>query len=254
MAAVEVGVTKPGFVDGMKALFGGFGFVMTTPAVWPLAMVPIAIALVLSGVLGGIALDLVPPLIAGWLGPSESAAWGVLTWIVQAAVTAAAVVGAFLISFGVAQTLAGPALEAIVRRRERALGLPERPSTPFLLDMVRSFKAGVLPVLVASPILLILFLLQLAFAPAVVVTLPLKVLVTTIAMAWDVCDYPLSVRGSPIGARMDLIRQNLWPVLGFSLGLVVIALIPCALLLVLPAGVAGATALVHRIESARGSG
>lgn len=254
MAAVEVGVPKPGFVDGMKALFGGFGFVMTNPSVWPLAIVPIAIALVLSGLLGGLALDLVPPLIAEWLGPSDSAAWGVLTWVVQAAVTAAAVIGAFLVSFGVAQTLAGPALEAIVRRRERALGLPERPNTPFWLDIARSFKSGILPVIVAGPILLVLFVVQLAFAPAVVVTFPLKVLVTTVAMAWDVCDYPLSVRGAPIGARMDLIRQNLKPLLGFSLGLVVIALIPCALLLALPAGVAGATALVHRIEAARGSG
>lgn len=245
---------KVGFLDGMRSLFSGFGFVLTTPGVWHLCLIPMVIALVLAGALSSVALTYVPPLVESWMGVSDSAAYGALVWVVQFAATAAAVIAALLVSAGSAQTLAGPALEALVRRRERALGLPERAPTPFVLDIVRSLKSALLPFVVATPIIVVLFVIEIAFAPAAVVTIPLKVLVTTLAMGWDICDYPLSVRGMPIGERMSFIRVNLIAVVGFSVGLVLIALIPCGLLLALPAGVAGATHLIHRIEGSRPGG
>jgi len=227
---------------------------MGTTSVWGLAMVPISLALFVTTVLGGLALWKIPTLVESLMGDGGTA-HGVLTVALQLIVTLIAVVLSTVVGFGVAQTLSGPALEGLVRQREAALGLPARPATPFLTDIWRSLVSALLGMAFGLPILLILFVVEL-FAPyAVVITIPLKVLVMATIIGWDVCDYPLSVRGVPIGERMTFMWRNIRVVLGFSAGLVLLTLVPCALLLALPAGVAGATRLIRDIEQwERGSG
>jgi CysZ protein len=86
------------------------------------------------------------------------------------------------------------------------------------------------------------------FPPAAVVTFPLKLLVLALLVAWDLCDYPLSIRGLPVAERIAFVTRNLTAMVGFGFGLGLLSLIPCALVLVLPAGVAGAARLTRRIE------
>jgi CysZ protein len=94
----------------------------------------------------------------------------------------------------------------------------------------------------------LLFVVDLVFAPAMVITIPLKLLVTAMLLAWDICDYPLSIRGVSIGTRVSFMKRNVKAMLGFGFALALVALVPCLLLLVLPFGVAGAARLTHSIE------
>ncbi|HLM76574.1 MAG TPA: hypothetical protein VK459_27920, partial [Polyangiaceae bacterium] len=65
---------------------------------------------------------------------------------------------------------------------------------------------------------------------------------------WDLCDYPLSIRGVGVGERVAFFGRNIKAVLGFGVGLALVSLVPCLIVLVLPAGVAGAARLVVGIE------
>src|SRR5690349_4290943 len=62
---------RPGLVDGARALFSGIGFIVTTPEIWPLAMVPIVIGSVLSVALWVPAIKFIPPLFTAWLGATH---------------------------------------------------------------------------------------------------------------------------------------------------------------------------------------
>jgi CysZ protein len=235
---------RPGFVDGTRALFSGFGFVFRSPAVWPLAMVPVAVGGVVTALLGGGAMHLIAPPIAQLFGPR----WSFMASVVEALVGALVFIVAALAGFGIAQPLSGPALNRIVRRAEADLGAPAWPRSGFLEDVGRALQSIALCYAVGLPVLAVLYLVTFFFPPAAVVTFPIKLVVVGLVVAWDLCDYPLSVHGLPVSARVAFVTRNLGAMVGFGFGLGLLSLLPCALLLVLPAGVAGAARLTRRIE------
>jgi CysZ protein len=238
-------IQKPGFGAGLGAFFSGLGFVIGSPSVWALAAVPMLAALVLSGALAFASVELVPGWIARLIG---DAAGEIATTAAQVVGTAVAVIGSLLIGFGLAQPLSGPALERIVRRHEARLGAPAWPPTSFGADIARSLQSVAVTFLFGAPILALLFLCDLFIPGAAFVCVPLKFLVTTLLLAWDLCDYPLSIRGVPVGRRIALVGRNVVPMLGFAFGLALLSFLPCLLLLLLPAGVAGAARLTFEIE------
>lgn len=239
---------RPGVGVGLRSLFSGFGFIVSTPDVWHLAIVPVAVALVLTLTLGWAAVALIPPWIQALFGAPSGALMGVLAVLAKVAATVLALLLGALVGFGLAQPLSGPALERIVRRVETELGAPPWPPTSALDDIVRSLQSTLVGAAFGAPLLIILFVIGLVFPPLVVVTVPLKIAVTAVLITWDLCDYPLSIRGLPIGRRVSLLARNGGAVLGFGLGLALLALVPCLLLLALPAGVAGAARLMVQIE------
>src|SRR5262245_38704868 len=103
---------RPGFGAGLGAMFSGIGFIATTPAVWPLAMVPIGIGCTLAVPLSVLAIRLIPPLFVTWFGATS----GILASALGVIATLAAIIDAVVVAFGVAQPLSGPALGGIVRR------------------------------------------------------------------------------------------------------------------------------------------
>jgi CysZ protein len=235
---------RPGFLDGAGALFGGFGFVLRTPAVWPLALIPAAIACTVTTLVASLSLHFLVPAIAGLFGPR----WHFLAVPADVLVGALALLVAALAGFGLAQPLSGPALNGIVRRVEADMGTPPRPPTAFAEDVVRALASIAVSYAVGLPILALLALVSFLAPPAAVVTFPLKLVVLAVLVTWDLCDYPLSLRGMPIGARIAFVARNAGAMIGFGFGLALLSLIPGALLLVLPAGVAGAARLARRIE------
>ena len=96
--------------------------------------------------------------------------------------------------------------------------------------------------------LICLFVLDLIFPPAIVVTWIAKLFVSAFIIAWDVCDYPLTVRGLPVAARLKTLWRHKAAVSGFAMALALAALIPCVLFIVLPGGVAGAARLMLEVE------
>lgn len=235
---------RPGFLDGTSALFAGFGFVLRTPGVWPLAMVPVVAAVAVTALIGGGTLHLVMPAIAALFGPR----WGFLATIVEIVVGALALLLAALLGFGVAQPLSGPALNRIVRRAEADLGAPAWPPSSAVEDVGRALQSIAVSYAFGLPILALLALITFLFPPAAVVTFPVKLVVLGLLVAWDLCDYPLSIHGVPVAARIAFMARNARAMIGFGFGLGLLSLVPCALVLVLPVGVAGAARLTRRIE------
>lgn len=232
----------------MTALFSGLKFVTSTPAAWPLAMVPVFFFVALTAVIGIAGAELLPAWILPMLGPWAQKGGGAVAVAVKVLVTALSIAAGGLIGFLLAQPLSGPALEKLVRKVEASLGAPTWPETSVLSDVWRSLEGLLLTTALTLPLLALLFVVDLIFPPATIVTTPLKLMVTALMLAWDLCDYPLSIRGMPVRARFALLRRNVGAVFGFGLGLALLSLIPCALLLALPVGAAGATRLVARLE------
>lgn len=245
---VAMASKRPGFGAGMKSLWGGFGWLIKTPAAWPAAMVPIALVIVLSVVLTVVSIAVIPGWVGAIIGPTTHALSGVLAFVVKLLATVIGIVLAAFIGFSLAQPLAGPALEALVRRREIDLGLPPRPNTSMVSDMLSSLQSLLVSYAFGIPAMVLLFVLSLVMPTAVVVLFPLELLVAAITVSWDFFDYPMAVRGVPVGHRIGVVFRNFPALLGFSVGLALAGLVPGLLLLLMPGAVAGATELLFQIE------
>ena len=219
---------------GAGAFFRGMGFVVSTPSIWPRAMVPMLAALCLFA--GFAAL--------GILG-ATLLAHGVL--VVLLAVPALLL--ALLLALSLAQPLSGWALDGIVRAQRRDLGLPELPATSVGGAMLSSLGSALLALAIGAPVIALLTLVGWFVPPAMVVTLPLKVLVGALMVAWDLVDYPLAMHGAGIGDRMRFAWRHFGSFLGFGLAATLFFAVPGLGLLALPCGVAGATRLVKACES-----
>jgi CysZ protein len=248
VSAVATATSAPkraalGFFAGVRALFGGIGFIMTKPSVWGWAMIPVVVATVLFGGTAGLAI---------WGGNhlSEAIAHGDTTlsaigmWTLRVLFWIIGLVVGFVIAFSLAQPISGFALEAIVRRQEQSLGGRKWPDQPFFHGMVRSLRVSLTALLIGLPILGVLALITFLAPPAGVVTIPLKFIVTGLLAAYDFLDYPFSVRGIGVRERLTFMKQEIWAVLGFGLSIAAILTIPGVGLFLLPLGVAGATRMV----------
>ena len=242
---------EPGFFLGVRALLGGFAYVVGTPSVWPLAAVPVVVAVVLTSLLatGGVELasKLMPDsVLAG--GAVASIAGTVLASILRFVAYVAVLLVAAVVGFGLSQPLSGFALERIVRRVEAKLGAPAWQEPTFFEGLVRSLQSVLVAAAFAIPVFGVLIAIGLVVPAAVVVTVPLKLLATAVLASWDLCDYPLSIRGLPMGERVARVRRHASAMAGFGVGIALIGLIPGAILFVLPAGVAGAARLMVDVE------
>jgi CysZ protein len=235
---------RPGFLAGIRIFFQGAGMLIGTPRLYPLAMVPIAAAIVMISVFTWGSIAFLPSVIASLV--SSNAWWSIG---LQAVGTIAGVVIGFFLALALAQPVSGPALESLVRATEKHLGAPPRPPTGLVEDVVRGLGSALLSLSVGMPLFAILFLVNLIPGGSFI-AVPLKFILAMLLIGWDLCDYPLSVRGSPIGDRVRFVAKNASAVLGFSAALAAIALLPCGALLILPAGVCGATRLLFEIERA----
>ncbi|MFT3773714.1 MAG: EI24 domain-containing protein [Minicystis sp.] len=235
---------RPGFLDGTRALFAGFGFILRTPAAWPLALVPVAVASLGTILLGVSASAFVVPKVTAALAPRSA----ILATAAEILAVLLLLILAALAGMGIAQPLSGPALNRIVRRVEAEIGAPPWPDTGFVEDVSRALQSMLIGYAFGLPLLAVLALVTFFFPPAAVVTFPLKLVVLALLFAWDFCDYPLSIHGLPVAARISLVARHARVMIGFGLGIALLSLIPCAPLFVLPIGVAGAARLMRQIE------
>src|SRR5205823_3537268 len=90
----------------------------------------------------------------------------------------------------------------------------------------------------------LLFAIGIIFPAALIVTMPLKFLLTAWLVAWNFIDYPLSLHGHGVGARLAWAGRHWEAFTAFGLVWAAFLLIPGIFLFILPMGVAGATQLV----------
>jgi CysZ protein len=235
-------------VEGLIAPWRGLGWIASTPSVWGLAIVPALVLLVVSGVAASLGVWGVEALAVPHLLKAVSWVW--VAWLLRVVLWLVAVVVGLFVGLALAQPLSGPALEALARKQGLALGAAPMPEGPFFPSMLRSLRVTLFGLAVTLPLIALLTVIGVIFPVATIVTVPLKLLVSACMLAWDVFDYPLSVRAAGVRARLAWFSANFGAALGFGASLAIIGLIPLAGLLFLPAGVAGATRVV--VESERG--
>ena len=237
-----------GLRAGAKAPFCGLSFLIRNPRLWPLALVPMAVASAIF--LGGSCLSVLwlPRWIESVTGPGD--AWYQVAGVavLQFAAALSGVLLSVLLAVALAQPLSGPALERLVRAMQEQIGATQRPQVPWWRDMGRSSLGAAVGLAVTVPLLTVLFLVDLTIPLGWVIAFPLKLIVTGMFITWDLMDYPFSVRGWRIGIRARWIRSHLGSAFGFGLSLAVIFLIPGMQLLLLPVGAVGATWLLHQID------
>jgi CysZ protein len=236
-----------GFFAGVRAMLGGIGFIMTRPSVWGWAMVPVLAATLLFGGLGALSIWGANELSASLLPPSDT--WAAVgTWVVRILLWLVGLVIAFVVAISLAQPISGFALEAIARRQELALGGRTWPDQPLVRSALRSLRVSLAALAIGLPVLGLLAVVTLLFPPAGIVTIPLKFVVTGLLAAYDLLDYPMSLRGRGVRARLLFMKEESGAVLGFAVTVGALLLIPGAGLLLLPFGVAGATRLARSAE------
>jgi CysZ protein len=239
-----------GFLDGLAAPWGGLKWVLVHPAVWPLAIVPgILFVLLLAGVLAGCVL-LEEHFLSRWWGEPSGTWQSILYWMARVAGWIVAVLAGFLAALVLAQPISGPALDALAKRRETDMGVPPHPDSPILPGIWRSLRVSLFGLAVTLPALLFLSVVGMLFPFLAPVTVPLNFILTGLMLAWDLVDYPLGLRSSGIRDRLSWFRRNTGAAMGLGISLWILFFIPGAAILLLGVGVAGATRLVVDSERA----
>jgi uncharacterized protein involved in cysteine biosynthesis len=116
--------------DGARAFFGGIGFVVSRPGVWPYAAVPVLVLFTLASGLAVVGLwgswHLVSAIVAG------ASAWAEAGRVaLEVVIGSVVVVVALLLAFAFAQPLSAFALESISEKQEVALGGSQHPKPAF---------------------------------------------------------------------------------------------------------------------------
>lgn len=236
--------------DGLRAFFGGIGFVMRRPGLWGYASVPVGVLLVLGTGIGALGVWAASAGAEALMGRGD--AWhDVGRWALTLVLSLLALLLAMLVAFALAQPISGFALEAISKRQEAEFGGRGWPEQKFSIGFARTLKVTLFGLLFSLPIFAVLTLIGLAAPPATVVTIPLKLMLSALLIAWDLLDYPLGIRGAGIRDRLRFIKRNFGAVFAFGCLAAVGLLIPGLGLLLLPFGVAGASRLVVWDDAAR---
>ena len=241
-----------GFGEGFEAFLGGINFIITTPSVWLYALVPALMVLVLSCGLSWLGVWGAGQAVSALIGPT-SGFWSTAgSWLLTVLLAVAAVLFALLLAVILAQPFSVFALEAIVQAQEKALGACSGRRPSLLGSMLLSLSIALFTVGAALPIYLLLFLLDMVYPPALVITVPLRLVFSAWLLAWNFLDYPLALRGMGLQARLRWIAQRPGAFTGFGLAWALVLIFPGMVLLLLPMGVAGATRLVVGEEGADG--
>jgi uncharacterized protein involved in cysteine biosynthesis len=233
------------FFFGIRCLGSGIAFVCGRPRNWGYAAIPAAIATTLGTIVMVSAYFLIALLVNKLFGVDPTGLKLVLAWLVRILCVPLGFLLSIAVALSLAQPLSGFALDELCRRKEQELtGIIWAPKPG---GFVRALKATLIGLTFVITVVGSLSLVSFAFAPAAVITVPLKVMASALAIAWDMLDYPLGQKGVGIGKRVAFIRKNFAEVLGFALACAVSLLIPGLGILMLPVGVVGATVLASKL-------
>ena len=236
-----------GFWRGFAAPFGAGRRLLALPQAWPWSALPALVFLVLElGFLSSSWLVLRPWVSerltgVGWL--PDALVLGA-SWLVAAF----AIMLGWLLSMFLAPVLSAPALERIVGLTERELGAPAREPLSFFAEFGCGARALMSSLAVTLSLVLALSVLELLLPPIAVLSVPLKLVLGVLGVAWGLFDYPLTLRGIGARQRFRFMSQHFSVVLGFGCAFSLLFWLPCLGVVMLPVGVAAATELYWEIE------
>src|SRR5690606_4516211 len=124
---------------------------------------------------------------AGWTEYAKSA----LRWLSSALAAYLSVLAAIALT----PTLSAPALEHLVRLQEEDLGAPERPRRGFWFELRCELEAQLVALAVLLPLALLIWILGLVLPPLLPLVAVLNGVLVSVAVAWNLLGYPLTLRG-----------------------------------------------------------
>lgn len=234
-----------GAFRGLASTLSGIRFVVFRPRSWSKAAVPAAIASLMFTLFasGGA--------YAAWRA-TAGLREGVPGYIVSVLLVLVSVAVSGVLSLTLAQPASSFALDDLSCMREVSMGGVARVDDGAIgPTMWRSLRVTMTGLVVSAPLLITLALFSVFVPVAAVVTVPLKFLVSSFVIAWDLLDYPFGLRAMGVRARLAWMRENLGAVLLFGASTGALLLIPLLGLFVLPCGVVAATELMVRVERDR---
>jgi CysZ protein len=235
---------KP-FLSALAYPFRGVGYFLARPALWKYFAGAFAINLVLFAILAWLFVHYRVRLV-DWITPDWFWTWAqvAIGWIFTVIV---AILGLFLFTI-VGNLLAAPFLDAMTERILTELGETLPPSRGPLRALLRALRNQSIKLAFFGAIQLLLLLLWII--PVVgFLHPPLSAILTILFLGFEYADYPLDARQMPIPRRFEWMFAHLGSTLGFGLVLFPLFLIPLVGYLCLPLAVAGASLLVHNIDS-----
>ncbi len=240
--------TRPTLRLGARCFFGGARAVLGTPSRWPLAAVPMAVALALFAACAGAGVWASWVLVRGRADVNSlSGAW--LGTLALAALVALAVVVGGVVALALAQPLSGWALERLCVQTVPELTRGGAPAESWVAQAWRSLRTALAGLALGLPALGLLVVVDVVAPVAMPVTVPLKLFVVALLVAWDLLDYPLGLRGLGVRPRLRWMRRNFRAVLGFGACAGVLGAVPVLGLVALPFGVVGAARLVAALDA-----
>lgn len=238
---------KPDAFTGVRELLGAARFLLRSPTLWPHSLVPGVVLCLLVALSAWLSFSWFGPLLGGLVSSPD-------TWYERLGGEALHYLGAILatvfgalLALAITPPLCGPVLERLVVAQERALGVPERAPLGFFKEILCGVRAQACAALFALPLLSLLWIVDLLLPAAAIVTLPGKFLVAALALAWNLFDYPLTLRGVRMRDRVRLVARHKLFSVGFGAAFALLFLLPCCAVLLLPVGVVAATRSVWTI-------
>lgn len=240
---------KP-FFAALTYPFRGVAYFLARPALWKYFAAAFAINLVLFAVLVTLFVKFRADLVDG-ITPDRFWTWARVTlgWIMTVVVAG---VGLFLFTI-VGNLLASPFLDAMTERILADLGETLPPSRGPLRAFLRALRNQSIKLAFFGAIQLLLLLLWVI--PVVgFLHPPLSAISTILFLGFEYVDYPLDARRLPVPRRFEWMAGHPGSMLGFGLVLFPLFLIPFVGYVCLPLAVAGASLLVHNVDSPGGRG
>jgi CysZ protein len=233
---------------GLGAVVGGIRYVQANRPLWRSAVVPTVVFALLAVVLAVLGIWGALEAASALLGEPETSLEALAAVLVRMAFMAAAVLAAVFLALALAQPLSGFSLDRIARAQAIELAGDVWPVQSRLAALRRGLKLTLVTLGVGLPVLVVLTLFAFVFPPATAVTVPVTVLASAWLLAWDLCDYPFTLHGWGMRARLAWIRANWKAYTTFGLVWMIALVVPAVALVLLPLGVASATRLVVREE------
>jgi CysZ protein len=240
----------------------GARFLRRQAGLWPLAVVPVAFALIFVGLAVTafwLHLDGIHALCTSWLPMLEVQAWWswiwvgpgrLLFWLVGWLTVLASFALSLVAALLLANLASAPFLDRLSQRVETiergsaATGVEGSPS--LIREILRSFAAEFQRLVFLAGIWSLLTLVGLAVPGAQLVTGPIGIGVTVLLLPLDYAGFALDRRQIPFRARRRWLWQNLATMSGFGGVAFVACLVPGLNLLMMPAMVTAGTLLVLR--------
>mgnify|MGYP001160719547 FL=1 len=247
----HAGTGMSGVAAGIRSFLAGLRWVVRNPGWWFLGLVPALLALVLY-VLAFVLLALhvgdltrlVTPFAEGW----PEGLRGVFRFLVGVLIFGTGLVIAIKTYVSVTLVIGDPFYEKLSERVERDMGgLPEAPEVSLWRSIARSVRDSVVIMLWVAALTIPLFVL--GFVPVIGQTVVpvLGALVSGFFLAVELTGLPMERRGLLRHDRFTILRRNLGAALGFGVVAFLIFLIPLAVVVTMPAAVAGSVVLVRTL-------